>query len=219
MVFPSHSLALHPEASWFPSAALPEGTARREAFPKAPPITSCRQTRCPSCQHGSRCFLQLWLGSAVGAESPRAQRIRRGSENHSSEGSVLRRGPYRRARSEVSEGRQGRGRSTGDEESLAVLRRHVMTELLDTERVYVEELLCILEGYAAEMDNPLMTHLISTGLQNKKDVLFGNMEEIYHFHHRKPTERTGCEGLEMLPSAAVDSSSMFVLMEHLPTSV
>ncbi|XP_049557227.1 guanine nucleotide exchange factor DBS isoform X6 [Orcinus orca] len=110
--------------------------------------------------------------------------IRRGSEIHSSEGSVLRRGPYRRARSEVSEGRQGRGRSTGDEESLAVLRRHVMNELLDTERVYVEELLCILEGYAAEMDNPLMTHLISTGLQNKKDVLFGNMEEIYHFHNR-----------------------------------
>ncbi|KAJ8783280.1 hypothetical protein J1605_009363 [Eschrichtius robustus] len=48
--------------------------------------------------------------------------IRRGSENHSSEGSVLRRGPYRRAKSEVSEGRQGRGRSTGDEESLAILR-------------------------------------------------------------------------------------------------
>ncbi|KAJ1077448.1 hypothetical protein K5549_019753, partial [Capra hircus] len=110
--------------------------------------------------------------------------IRRGSENHSSEGSALRRGPYRRAKSEVSEGRQGRGGSTGDEESLAVLRRHVMKELLDTERVYVEELLCVLEGYAAEMDNPLMTHLISTGLQNKKDILFGNMEEIYHFHNR-----------------------------------
>ncbi|XP_058404498.1 guanine nucleotide exchange factor DBS isoform X3 [Diceros bicornis minor] len=109
--------------------------------------------------------------------------VRRGSEN--SEGSALRRGPYRRAKSEMSEGRQGRGSSTGDEEeSLAILRRHVMNELLDTERVYVEELLCVLEGYAAEMDNPLMTHLISTGLQNKKDVLFGNMEEIYHFHNR-----------------------------------
>ncbi|KAB0403179.1 hypothetical protein E2I00_014996 [Balaenoptera physalus] len=93
-------------------------------------------------------------------------------------------GPVLSPQSEVSEGRQGRGRSTGDEESLAILRRHVMNELLDTERVYVEELLCILEGYAAEMDNPLMTHLISTGLQNKKDVLFGNMEEIYHFHNR-----------------------------------
>lgn len=85
----------------------------------------------------------------------------------------------------MSESRQGRSSSTGDEEeSLAILRRHVMNELLDTERVYVEELLCVLEGYAAEMDNPLMTHLLSAGLQNKKDVLFGNMEEIYHFHNR-----------------------------------
>lgn len=40
------------------------------------------------------------------------------------------------------------------------------------------------QGYAAEMDNPLMAHLISTGLQNKKNILFGNMEEIYHFHNR-----------------------------------
>uniref|UniRef100_A0A8C0QRP5 MCF.2 cell line derived transforming sequence like n=1 Tax=Canis lupus familiaris TaxID=9615 RepID=A0A8C0QRP5_CANLF len=109
---------------------------------------------------------------------------RRGSEN-SSEGSTLRRGPYRRAKSEASEGRQGRSSSTGhEEESLAVLRRHVMNELLDTERVYVEELLCVLEGYAAELDNPLMAHLMSPGLQNKKDILFGNMEEIYHFHNR-----------------------------------
>lgn len=42
----------------------------------------------------------------------------------------------------------------------------------------------ILQGYAAEMDNPLMAHLISTGLHSKKGVLFGNMEEIYHFHNR-----------------------------------
>ncbi|XP_023570912.1 guanine nucleotide exchange factor DBS isoform X9 [Octodon degus] len=109
----------------------------------------------------------------------------RGPENSGSEGSALRRGPYRRAKSEASESRQGRGSSTGDEEeSLAVLRRHVMNELLDTERAYVEELLCVLEGYAAEMDNPLMAHLISTGLHSKKGVLFGNMEEIYHFHNR-----------------------------------
>ncbi|XP_008581267.1 PREDICTED: guanine nucleotide exchange factor DBS isoform X3 [Galeopterus variegatus] len=111
--------------------------------------------------------------------------VRRGSENPSAEGSALRRGPYRRAKSEMSENRQGRSSSTGDEEeSLAVLRRHVMNELLDTERAYVEELLCVLEGYAAEMENPLMAHLISTGLQHKKDILFGNMEEIYHFHNR-----------------------------------
>ena len=32
--------------------------------------------------------------------------------------------------------------------------------------------------YAAEMDNPAMTHLIPSTLLSKKDVLFGNMPEI-----------------------------------------
>ncbi|XP_054880984.1 guanine nucleotide exchange factor DBS isoform X2 [Poeciliopsis prolifica] len=71
-----------------------------------------------------------------------------------------------------------------EEENLAVLRRHVMNELLETERAYVEELLCVLEGYAAEMDNPAMAHLIPSHLQSKKDILFGNMPEIYQFHKR-----------------------------------
>ncbi|XP_051559767.1 guanine nucleotide exchange factor DBS-like isoform X2 [Myxocyprinus asiaticus] len=71
-----------------------------------------------------------------------------------------------------------------EEENFAVLRRHVMNELLETERAYVEELLCVLEGYAAEMDNPAMSHLIPNTLLHKKDVLFGNMPEIYHFHKK-----------------------------------
>ncbi|XP_034741310.1 guanine nucleotide exchange factor DBS isoform X3 [Etheostoma cragini] len=71
-----------------------------------------------------------------------------------------------------------------EEENLAVLRRHVMNELLETERAYVEELLCVLQGYASEMDNAAMAHLIPAPLQNKKEVLFGNMSEIYHFHER-----------------------------------
>ena len=40
------------------------------------------------------------------------------------------------------------------------------------------------QGYASEMDNPAMVHLIPAPLQNKKEVLFGNMPEIYHFHKR-----------------------------------
>ncbi|XP_043093616.1 guanine nucleotide exchange factor DBS isoform X5 [Puntigrus tetrazona] len=71
-----------------------------------------------------------------------------------------------------------------EEENFAVLRRHVMNELLETERAYVEELLCVLEGYGAEMDNPAMSHLIPNTLLHKKDVLFGNMPEIYHFHKK-----------------------------------
>ncbi|XP_070607249.1 guanine nucleotide exchange factor DBS isoform X2 [Erythrolamprus reginae] len=102
------------------------------------------------------------------------------SDNH-----AIRRMNIRKMKSEINEMQQSRNVCvTDDEENLAVLRKHVMNELLETERAYVEELLCVLEGYAAEMDNPLMAHLISPGLQNKKDVLFGNMEEIYHFHNR-----------------------------------
>lgn len=41
-----------------------------------------------------------------------------------------------------------------------------------------------LQGYASEMENPTMSHLIPAPLQNKKEVLFGNMPEIYHFHKR-----------------------------------
>ncbi|XP_064263921.1 guanine nucleotide exchange factor DBS isoform X9 [Passer domesticus] len=101
------------------------------------------------------------------------------------ESSALRRVNYRKGKSEMTELHQSRGGSTmDDEENLAVLRQHVMNELIETERAYVEELLCVLEGYAAEMDNPLMAHLIPPELQNKKDILFGNMEEIYHFHNR-----------------------------------
>ncbi|XP_073412955.1 guanine nucleotide exchange factor DBS isoform X3 [Dendrobates tinctorius] len=110
--------------------------------------------------------------------------LQRASEHRGSAESVLqRRMNYRRAKSEVD----GQVRSSSmmeDEENLAVLRRHVMNELIETERVYVEELLSVLEGYAAEMENPLVMHLLSPVLLNKKDVLFGNMEEIYHFHNR-----------------------------------
>ncbi|XP_016121165.1 guanine nucleotide exchange factor DBS-like [Sinocyclocheilus grahami] len=59
-----------------------------------------------------------------------------------------------------------------------------MNELLETERAYVEELLCVLEGYGAEMDNPAMAHLIPNTLLHKKDILFGNMPEIYQFHKK-----------------------------------
>uniref|UniRef100_A0AAZ3RYC6 Guanine nucleotide exchange factor DBS n=1 Tax=Oncorhynchus tshawytscha TaxID=74940 RepID=A0AAZ3RYC6_ONCTS len=76
------------------------------------------------------------------------------------------------------------GSLSEEEENLAVLRRHVMNELLETERAYVEELLCVLQGYAAEMDNPAMAHLLPSALLNRKDVLFGNMPEIYQFHKR-----------------------------------
>uniref|UniRef100_A0A4X2KYU6 MCF.2 cell line derived transforming sequence-like 2 n=1 Tax=Vombatus ursinus TaxID=29139 RepID=A0A4X2KYU6_VOMUR len=41
-----------------------------------------------------------------------------------------------------------------------------------------------LQGYAAEMDNPDLNHLIPVALQNKKEILFGNLHEIHEFHNR-----------------------------------
>ncbi|XP_030604764.1 guanine nucleotide exchange factor DBS isoform X1 [Archocentrus centrarchus] len=90
----------------------------------------------------------------------------------------------KKAESPVHNGGTRHASLSEEEENLAVLRRHVMNELLETERAYVEELLCVLEGYAAEMDNPAMAHLIPSNLHSKKDILFGNMPEIYQFHKR-----------------------------------
>ncbi|XP_041790503.1 guanine nucleotide exchange factor DBS isoform X1 [Chelmon rostratus] len=70
------------------------------------------------------------------------------------------------------------------EESLSSRRRHIMTELIETERLYVEELQSIMEGYFTELDNSELSHLIPPSLENKRDVLFGNLPEIYEFHNR-----------------------------------
>uniref|UniRef100_UPI00398F0B27 guanine nucleotide exchange factor DBS-like n=1 Tax=Pristiophorus japonicus TaxID=55135 RepID=UPI00398F0B27 len=70
------------------------------------------------------------------------------------------------------------------EENLSTRRRHIMNELIETERVYVEELLSIIEGYATELDNQELAPMIPAALKNKKEVLFGNLPEIFDFHNR-----------------------------------
>ncbi|XP_031427553.1 proto-oncogene DBL isoform X2 [Clupea harengus] len=84
---------------------------------------------------------------------------------------------YEENRTSMSFGPEG-------EENPLQKRRHVIKELIDTERVYVDELLSVLLGYRAEMDNPALSSLLPATLRNKKDVLFGNMAEIYNFHSR-----------------------------------
>ncbi|XP_041656968.1 proto-oncogene DBL isoform X2 [Cheilinus undulatus] len=64
------------------------------------------------------------------------------------------------------------------------LTRHVIKELIATERIYVDELLSVLLGYRAEMEDPSMSNLLPSALRSQKDVLFGNMPEIYQFHSR-----------------------------------
>ncbi|XP_057332900.1 guanine nucleotide exchange factor DBS-like isoform X2 [Microplitis mediator] len=69
-----------------------------------------------------------------------------------------------------------------DIEAMRLKRGHVLTELVETERAYVAELGSIIKGYIMEMTNETMSHLIPSALIGKSDVLFGNLEEIYHFH-------------------------------------
>uniref|UniRef100_A0AAQ6IHY4 MCF.2 cell line derived transforming sequence b n=1 Tax=Anabas testudineus TaxID=64144 RepID=A0AAQ6IHY4_ANATE len=61
---------------------------------------------------------------------------------------------------------------------------HIMKELIATERIYVDELLSVLLGYRAEMEDPSMSYLLPLALRSQEDVLFGNMPEIYQFHSR-----------------------------------
>lgn len=121
---------------------------------------------------------EAFIKSPLSSPAHRAQQEKNCSEtdsgNHCEKNGQLQNGDSNSRHASLSE----------EEENLAVLRRHVMNELLETERAYVEELLCVLQGYASEMDNPAMVHLIPAALQNKKEVLFGNMPEIYHFHRR-----------------------------------
>ncbi|XP_043996116.1 proto-oncogene DBL isoform X2 [Gambusia affinis] len=70
------------------------------------------------------------------------------------------------------------------EENPEQVTRHIMKELIATERVYVDELLSVLLGYRAEMEDPSMSYLLPSALRCQKDVLFGNMPEIYQFHSR-----------------------------------
>ncbi|XP_034453197.1 proto-oncogene DBL isoform X1 [Hippoglossus hippoglossus] len=70
------------------------------------------------------------------------------------------------------------------EDSPDLLKRHVMRELIETERIYAEELLSVLLGYRAQMENPVLSALLPPILRSKRDVLFGNMPEIYNFHSR-----------------------------------
>uniref|UniRef100_A0A8C9WB42 MCF.2 cell line derived transforming sequence n=1 Tax=Scleropages formosus TaxID=113540 RepID=A0A8C9WB42_SCLFO len=100
---------------------------------------------------------------------------------------VSRKGPGSRkieVMHEYGENRSSLSYRFNGEESPDILKRHVMKELIETERIYVEELLAVLLGYRAEMDNPALSRLLPPILRTKKEVLFGNMPEIYKFHSR-----------------------------------
>ncbi|XP_006875044.1 PREDICTED: proto-oncogene DBL [Chrysochloris asiatica] len=84
---------------------------------------------------------------------------------------------------DAREKRTGQSSTLGNDNSVDVFKNHVLNELIQTEKVYVRELFTVLLGYRSEMDNPQMFDLMPPSLRNKKDILFGNMAEIYEFHN------------------------------------
>ena len=68
------------------------------------------------------------------------------------------------------------------EDDTAVLKRRVqvMNELVETERIYVYDLQCVVDGYMKEYQDGSPN--LPRELCGKKSVIFGNISEIYHFH-------------------------------------
>ncbi|CAF1238864.1 unnamed protein product [Adineta steineri] len=61
-------------------------------------------------------------------------------------------------------------------------QRHVVTELLATEQVYVEELRTIIEGYMLKFDEPERYRYLPPAIIQNKSTLFCNLPDIYAFH-------------------------------------
>ncbi|KAG7310761.1 hypothetical protein JYU34_003572 [Plutella xylostella] len=61
-------------------------------------------------------------------------------------------------------------------------RGHVLAELMQTERAYVQELRSIITGYKEEIDKAENQHLLPAALVGQSDVLFGNLHELFTFH-------------------------------------
>ncbi|XP_069362946.1 guanine nucleotide exchange factor DBS-like isoform X3 [Maniola hyperantus] len=78
----------------------------------------------------------------------------------------------------------GGSESSGGEDAEArrARRGHVLAELLQTERVYVQELGSILTGYKEELEKPENQHVLPAALVGQTDVLFGNLHELFTFH-------------------------------------
>ncbi|XP_043652755.1 uncharacterized protein LOC122619715 isoform X2 [Drosophila teissieri] len=59
-------------------------------------------------------------------------------------------------------------------------RGHVLKELFETEKIYVNEIASILKGYYDRLNSD---ERAPASLQGKANVLFGNLHELYSFHN------------------------------------
>jgi hypothetical protein len=72
--------------------------------------------------------------------------------------------------------------SSENEEINKIKTGHVLSELIETEKFYVSELLSVITGYKLEVKSEEMQHLVTPGLADKINIIFGNLDEIYSFH-------------------------------------
>ncbi|XP_014241574.1 guanine nucleotide exchange factor DBS-like isoform X7 [Cimex lectularius] len=68
------------------------------------------------------------------------------------------------------------------EKDQEVKRGHILSELLETERIYVNELGSIIQGYKVPLLSKEAAEF-APELDGKVEVMFGNFEEIYTFHN------------------------------------
>ncbi len=60
----------------------------------------------------------------------------------------------------------------------------VLNELIETERLYINELKLIIEGYLLKLYDPNNYSLISKQILANREILFGNIQDIYEFHNK-----------------------------------
>ncbi|ESO86296.1 hypothetical protein LOTGIDRAFT_220800 [Lottia gigantea] len=89
----------------------------------------------------------------------------------------------RRSDSSIEEKLQHRPKELTEEKRKSARRREfIMAELLQTERTYVKDVETCLKCYLNEMCDT--SNNVPPGIKGKQKVIFGNMEEIYHFHNK-----------------------------------
>eukprot|EP00795_Rhopilema_esculentum_P016729 gene16729-8182_t len=67
-----------------------------------------------------------------------------------------------------------------EDQELVKKTKLVMQEIVETERDYVSDIECVIEGYYNAFDDPDFN--IPVHLRGKKNIIFGNIEGIYRFH-------------------------------------
>ncbi|KXJ20410.1 Guanine nucleotide exchange factor DBS [Exaiptasia diaphana] len=70
-----------------------------------------------------------------------------------------------------------------DTEEIIKKRMQIMSELVATERDYVQDLNCIIRGYVREFEKS--QDKVPDEIFSQKHLIFGNIEEIYRFHNEE----------------------------------